>query len=262
MGGKPSAPLSSARVRPPESDWTRTYSPGLAAHHLLLYRRVVDRVAVHRRVVEGLHRVLDIALPVGADDMVLAPDGRHVVEPVRAQVIAEVAEMIRQRAAAGIEIDEDEALPAFQPDLGQPVLRGVEIARPLHPVGEGESAVEAIGPAVIGADDALAAPLSVEQLRAAVPAGIGEGAEPPPAVAQHEIFRTGEAHGRVAAGLGPVIGAADQVPLAEENALDLAAVERLRGIAAGRQGFGLGERPPHRLEIRALHRPPSATAAG
>ena len=115
---------------------------------------------------------------------------------------------------------------------------------------------------MIGADDALAPALAVEQLRAPVPAGVGEGAELAPAVAQHDILRPGEAHGRVVAGPGPVILAADQVPLAEEDALDLAAVERPGRVAPGRQGFGLGERPAHRLEIRALHRPPSATAAG
>ena len=168
--------------------------------------------------------------------------------------------MIGERRAARVEIDEGEALPAAERDLDQPVFLRIEVARPVHPVGEVEPAVDPVGPAVIGADDAFAAPFAVEQPGAAMPAAVGEGAEPPVAVADDQVLGAREGQRRIVAGLRPVFGAPDQVPPAHEDARDLAPMERVRGIAFGRQGPGLGKRPPHRLEIH-LHGRPSAAEA-
>ncbi len=103
------------------------FPTGLAARE-----HVADRLLVHERQVDRLHRVLDIALPVRLDDDFAMADGHHVVPVVGLGVVTEVAYVLRKRAAIWIEVYEDEALPGVDLDLEQPEVFGLEILRLVH----------------------------------------------------------------------------------------------------------------------------------
>jgi len=74
-----------------------------------------------------------------------------------------------------VEINEQEIGPGLQPHRDQSMVLHLEADGVFHAAGADQSAVESERPMMVGTDDSLAVASSGEQLRAPVPAGIGEG---------------------------------------------------------------------------------------
>ncbi len=155
--------------------------------------------------------------------------------------------MVCERRRVLIEIDEEETVPGLQPYRDQPVILGAEIGRLLHAERRNQPAVEIVDPGVVGAGDRAAGAASGEKPRAAMPAGVGEGAQGPRAVAQQDHRLPDDLEDEIVAGLCDLVRAADEVPGLEKDALDLALVEFRRGVAVRREPLGLESRFPHTL---------------
>src|SRR5262252_2928281 len=103
--------------------------------------------------------------------------------------------------------------------------------RLVHLRRAGERSIEAISPAMVRAGNEPAIAFAFEQRRAAVPAGIGEGADAVFAIAQNDERHTSKGQGEIIAGLPQPVCGADEVPNLVPDALHLAMVERWRGVA-------------------------------
>ena len=160
--------------------------------------------------------------------------------------------MAFERLCLGVEIDEEEAVPACDAYRNEPVFRRIETARRLGPQRRDQPAVEIVDPAVIGAGDRAAVALSREEAGAAMPAGIGEGADRSRLVAQQDHGLADEIDGEIVPRPRDLVGAADEVPAPAEDALDLALVERVRGVAPGRQRFRLEDGTSHTLVMPGI----------
>ena len=104
---------------------------------------------------------------------------------------------------------------------------------------------------MIGADDQPAVAAAFEQRRAAVAAGIGEGAQLA-LVVEHDDRHASESEGEVIAGIAEPVGGPDEVPCLMKDAFHLAAIERFRGVAPHRHGLGIEQRAPHRLVMPGI----------
>ena len=194
-----------------------------------------DGAPVHGRGVVVLHRVLDVELPVAVEVVVLAAHQLEGLEPVRAELLRQIAEPRFEVHAVVREADEDESGPDAEPDRGEAAALPVEPARLLHAAAAGERAVEPVGPGVVGADDGAAAPGVVEQPGAAMAAGVGQGPDPAVVAAHHDRRPAAEIEYAVVAGVRDLVGPPDEVPAPGEDPVDFAPVERIGGVAPRRQ---------------------------
>src|SRR5205814_7704450 len=100
-----------------------------------------------------------------------------------------------------------------------------------------------------------------KEARAAVAARIDERLRRALRIAHYDQRHADDVDGEVVAGLLQVVGAAEEVPLPHENALDFLPVELFGAVAPRRQVARLFQRPAHRCESRCIyrHRPASLT---
>ena len=208
---------------------------------------MADRHVIVLEVVVDGH--LPVALP-GADPGLV--DELHLLQAVGPRHLDEVAPHLRQARARAAHAHEHESQQNLQLNRLQPELGLVDAGERLLRRHGGQPPVEPVGPAVIRAGDAGAAGAgAVQQSRAAMPAGVGEGADHAILAAHHD---DGIAH-HVERGEGArrlqLIDVADELPgrpdqllVFERGQLGIeigpgrqAAHEA--GVACGRQGRAL-----------------------
>jgi hypothetical protein len=136
----------------------------------------------------------------------------------------------------------------------QPEISGLEALGLVHLRRDAEPAIQGVIPAVIGAEDRARPTFAVQEARAAVAAGVGEGPDTAVLVAHDRNRNAGEVEGEVAAGPGQPVSAADEVPHLGENVLDFAAVKASRGIRPGRQRVGFEQGPANAGEMARRQR--------
>jgi hypothetical protein len=96
---------------------------------------------------------------------------------------------------------------------------------------------------MVGADDDVAiAAAVIEQGRAAMAAGIGEGADHLVLAAHDDERHAGEFQRHIVTGIRNLVDMTQEVPRLAPDALDFALVEIVRGVAPGRQRHGLQQR--------------------
>ncbi len=186
---------------------------------------------------------------------------RRQVEPI--EVPGQIAELAGQRRGAGIERDEDEALPGLEADRHERVLGGLEVLEVVGVLGSLEHALQVVSPGVIRTLEAgdPAARL-LEDRRAAVATDVVKRAESVVAAPDHHHALARQTPQEVLAPSACLILAADADPLTAEPVLllereDLGVVEDPRREQSGRpvrppDGLDLGAGEQHRGIVRPL----------
>ncbi len=170
------------------------------------------------RAVVALLVVLDDDLPVGLDDVVMPGDGAQPFRGVWRDDGLDGSDVRTERARIACRIGENPAVPLDDPDRRQPELRGVEALDAAITRRAAQRSVQAVRPAVVRADDRVAARRRVtwQQLVPAVPAGVGERAQLAVVGADEQDPALAGVDGSPAAGCGQVLDAAQAHPAAEE----------------------------------------------
>ena len=198
----------------------------------------------------GLHHVVDLVGDLGALDGVrlhLAPDG--------GQRVGEVGRRVAER---------DEQQPGRVHDRDRPQRQLGLVDAELAARVEHQRAVELVGPAVIGADQAVGvALLGLADARAAMAADIVEGADLAVAVAHHDDRFGAHLVGEEVARPGHLEGVAGEQPMAVKNPCQIGvedlrcdvkiALQRSAGPVLGDQAGDLRRDGVAGLERRAVH---------
>ncbi len=220
----------------------------VALGHLL----EVQGVLVDERHVIAVAEVLEIELPVGAHRIFAARDGHHLVGLPRRGARRQIAEIAREVLRVGIEVDPHQAGPQVELDFLQAVIGHLEGRRLVEQRRCHQLAVELERPGVIRALHDAAGAFACHDLRAAVRAGVDEGADLGVLAAHHDQRHAAEVEGDVAADIGNAAVVTDAVPHLEEDAVTLALVEPLGGVAPRRQRFGAVEAPTHAVVVARI----------
>src|SRR5205807_55745 len=112
------------------------------------------QLGVDARAVVALVVVLHDGLPVGGDLVGVVRAGPQRLGTVRGEQVFEGAEVGGQRRCGTGGVDEQPAVPVGDGYLDEAVRGGVEGGDRAHGGRGGERTVEAVGPAVVRADDA------------------------------------------------------------------------------------------------------------
>src|SRR3984957_14441581 len=109
----------------------------------------------------------------------------------------------------GITRAKQETAPRLEPERQQAERRHVEIVGLLHAGGALQAAVERVGPGMVRAAEGGAAAAALDQRRAAMAAGIDEGARHAGAIAHRDQLDVADRGGEIVAWLGDLIEPAD-----------------------------------------------------
>ena len=140
-----------------------------------MIEETVDRVGVDRLEVidleEGVEQDLDVAL----HRIALAVHETHLFRLDLLEHRRHRPEMREQRLGVRVFVDEDPVAEALAAHRGERVLREVEVDEVALVAQVHQASVEAVGPAVVAADESVHATLALAHERcAAVPAGVVE----------------------------------------------------------------------------------------
>src|ERR1700733_11581280 len=156
---------------------------------------------MNRTDVIGFLGILDEQLPITIDLVGLSANESHVLEPIGRELFRQIAEMLFERRAVIVKIHEQKTAPSVNLDRAQTIIGLVEADRLLHLGRAAQIAVQLESPAVIGAHDQFAIALALQQLRAAMPTGIGKGANDAILIAQDDQRYAGEIQREIIAGI-------------------------------------------------------------
>ena len=207
---------------------------------------------MHRRDVVGLHRILDVDLPVGFERVLLEAHAFHVVEAIAREHVREVDEVILERPRLIVEADEDEPRPHLQLERDQREILHAETRGFLHLRRDDELAFEVVGPGMVRAANRVAIAVAAEHGRAAMAARVGERPHLVVLAADHDDRHADEIHREIVSGIRHAIGAAEEIPLLHPDRLDLAAVKLFRGVSPGRQRARLGKGLAHAFVVARI----------
>ena len=166
------------------------------------------------------------------------------LEPVRAELLRQVAEPRPEVGAFVGEAHEDEPGPDAEPDRGEAVALLVEPARLLHAAAAGQRPVEPVGPGVIGTDDGAAMPGIVEQPGAAMAAGVRQSPDLAVRTAYHDRGLPAEIEHAVIARVRDLVDPSCEVPALHEDLVGFTPVECIGGVAPRRQRHRIKQRAP------------------
>jgi|GEM_PF-6916250 len=224
---------------------------------VVLHAGNLHQLRMHPGQVVVLHEVFPDELVVRLDLVVAGTDDLPLLESIAPEPLGEVAELLAEGGRLRIEVEEDEEAPGVDLHGQEAVVRLVETLHPahvenaLHVLGDVRAleergaqalAVEVVGPAVVGALDALA-PQAVgplrEELGGAMAAHVVEGAQLPGLVAADDDGASGHLHHEDLAGLGHLGKAADGHPGPGEDPFPLKGEEFVGGIGLREEGDGV-----------------------
>ena len=151
----------------------------------------------------------------------------------------QIADVIREIRGPLIEVDKNETGPGVELDLDEAVPGLIEFLRFFHTVGVREATVVRVSPAVVGAHDAIAIAFSFQQLRPAMPAGVGKRPEHPVVTPNDDKLHPHQLSRHEVAGIWQVIDSTHEIPFFQKDLADLALVELGREIAGRWQGLRL-----------------------
>ncbi len=210
---------------------------GQGAGHEVVQRPVVQLVGVIAVVVVLEHHLPVPGVPRGRAGAGAVGGG----EAVAGDGVLHRGQARGQGRGVHVEVDEDEAQPGLHLEAGQVDLPLVEIAGPLHRRRVHQMAVQAIGPVVVGAQEAARVARAFGHQHAPVLADRRHGHELALAGAGHQDGLADDAGGEVVAGFRHPALAADAEPFVIEHRLFLELVESGVDVAGRGQGLRLGE---------------------
>lgn len=147
--------------------------------------------------------------------------------------------------------DEDGAAYGPHVDGHEAVLGLVEVVR--HVGGPGQAAVQAVGPAVVGADQPLhGAARGVHQLGPAVAAGVVEGAQRALVVAHDQDGGAADVHGHVLAWRRHLAFRGDEQPFAVEHCFQVRLEQRGVRVEGAGKAVVAGPGPQHVQDFGGL----------
>src|SRR5579863_4320800 len=117
---------------------------------LLVIKNRTQSFMQMRNVIPAIEVVIHIDLPITANVITAAVEVMQFADAERSDARPQPAEKLRQRRRVRIEIDKDEALPGFDTNRNEPILRSLKI---LHTFELGHAlkrAVHAVLPPVVG----------------------------------------------------------------------------------------------------------------
>ncbi len=192
----------------------------------------------------GLDERLDGDLPVAGDPSLDPRSHVTLFEGPALEMSRQLFEIVLERCAVGIEVDEHEAAPGRDLRLGQSESLVLDLGEVPAAGHVAELALEVPGEAVEGAADPLEPARLVAQPRSAMEAGVVIGAQVPVARAQDDEGIVGEIVDEGIARRGHVLDPPGDLPDPPPESLDLAAVlvgrevgvDRQVGVAQGLRG--------------------------
>jgi hypothetical protein len=187
-----------------------------------------------------------------------------VLETVGPQGLGQVGLDLRERRRVGREVDEDETGKDFHVQTPEPQRRAIEGRR--HVRGSPQRAVEAVGPAVIAADEPRLVPRGlVADPRAAMPAHVEQRVHATVGGADDDDGLAGHLEQEIVPALRNLALVTDAEPGSQEDRTDLGLVEVVALVQRARQSVprhvGLHQLLPIRIHARASM-PVSAPPAG
>ena len=197
----------------------------------------------HRAVVALVHVGKELPV-VGAGQRV----ADRKLEPVERRhggqdVIGETGVQIGDRGRVRIEADEHHVQQGIDLNLRQAEVAGIEAGHVLRVPSGLQVALEIVGPGMERAGDHARIALALEEDMATVHAHVVEGAQGPVPGAGHEHLLVEDIGGQEVAGVGEVVGVADELPAPEPDRLLLALEDGRVIVVRRRQG-------PRPLRIR------------
>src|SRR5207248_1820791 len=122
---------------------------------LLVIQNAVQAFMQMRDVIAAIEIVIYENLPVALDDPLAAAGKMQRIQFQRLETRNQLAKIFLQRGRVRIEINEDEFFPDIHVQRQQTVLAAVEVADAIELWNSLERAIEAVGPAVVGATQAF-----------------------------------------------------------------------------------------------------------
>ena len=167
---------------------------------------------VDARQVVSLEIVVDVGLPVAVHVVGAALGKLHAAEIELLGLGGQFAQRLAQRAGLGIEIDEDQVEPFFEANRDEAEVFGIEIFDAIEFGGDEQSAVEAVGPAVVAAAEEFAVSAAGGGVAGAMAANVIKAAENAVVAAGDEERLSDEVEGKVVAGASSLVNMADDLP--------------------------------------------------
>jgi hypothetical protein len=174
-------------------------------------------------VIAAVEIVVDVDLPVAIQGIDAAIEVSELLRELqRGDEFRNGAEEFAKRGGLGIEIDEDEIFPGVYGDGDKTILRAIEIADAVEFDHAFEGAVDAVGPAVIGAAKLFGAAVGFRDDGGGVMAAdVVEGAELRVVAADDDDGLAGDVGGEERAVFANVIEAAGDLPAFSEDGREL-----------------------------------------
>src|SRR5262249_34754015 len=216
----------------------------VAALRLGHVARVVELLhqrRMHDRDVVPLEIVVDVDLPVAADDPALARSGAHGLEAPRRQPLRQVFESLDERRRRRIQVDEKEAEPALEPEFRERLLFLVEVLDAVELRRVDEAPVQGIAPAVVTAAEGLTTSLPRRDRPGPVAADIRERTEAGIRPSNDEERLARDLGREEPAGSRDLVFVADELPRSREDPLALDSGDLRIGIEARRDRRGGSE---------------------
>jgi len=177
---------------------------------------VVVDFTIERRVdarqVVALQIIVDIGLPVAVHVVGAALGKLHAAKGELLGLDGQFAQTFAQRAGLGIEIDENEVGPFFDANRDEPEVFGIKIFDTIEFGGDEQSAVEAVGPAVVAAAEEFPVSAAGGGIAGAMPADVIKATENAIFAAGDEERLSDEVEGKVVAGARGLVRVADNLP--------------------------------------------------
>ncbi len=174
-------------------------------------------------VIAAVEIVVDVDFPVAIESVDAAIEVLELLRELqRGDEFRNGAEEFAKWGGLGIEIDEDEIFPSVDTDGGKTILRAIEIADPLELDHAFEGAVDAVGPAVIGAAKLFGAAVGFgDDGGGVMAADVVEGAELRVAAADDDDGLAGDVGGEEFTIFANLIEAAGYLPAFSEHSREL-----------------------------------------
>ena len=145
-----------------------------------------------------------------------------------------------ERHGFAVEIDEDEIFPGVDADGDEAVVGAIEIADAVELDHAFEGAVDAVGPAVVGAAKLFGAAVGFgDDGGGVVAADVEEGAELVVVAADDDDGFAGDVGGEEVAGFADLVEAADDLPGAGEDGLFFEGFDLRVAVPGGGDGVGV-----------------------
>ena len=202
---------------------------------------------MHERQMIALDEVLDRQLPIRLQLETQPAAAAQQAEVVIGPALLQRGEMLGERRGRRVEIDEDDGAPERTLDGDEAVRRLVEPfmrvdAGAAEAGGAHQLAVQRVGPGVVGADHGGALGRGGDELGAAVPADVVEGADLAVGAVHDQQRDAREIHRHLAARSRHVAGDAHADPVLAEGQLALGLEEGRVGVGAAGQADRLAGR--------------------